>query len=214
MMDQVKKDPKVYEKRQTLRDWHNTLYQLVAALELNCYASVDLGKSLLKRVGRLEKNILGLPDGAAKKTLAERISYLTETLGPPADLMAKAVEETGRRWDWITGGESAALVPTSKTSTKGPSLLTRGANESMRECKSVLTSPTFWKVVGAALGIAVIGTALILSRNSSSSYVPYEQSCTGRPDCRKCSTCSSCPYCKTPAFVTPCGVYFRSRMLR
>lgn len=197
----------------TLRNWHGTLYQLVAVLELSCYTQVDLGKPLLKRVNRLEKDILNLSATPSDKTLAERICYLTQVIGPGDNLIDDAVTETGRRWDWLTGVDSPAPTTANKLARK-PTPLLRGAREGARECKSVLTSPTFWKVVGAVAGLAALGTLLVLTRNTGSSpYVPYERSCTGRSDCRKCSTCSSCGHCKTPAFVAPCGVYLRARML-
>jgi hypothetical protein len=209
--------PDFYKQKLTLRNWHGTLYQLVAVLELSCYTQIDLGKSLLKRVSRLEKDILNLSAAPTGKTLAERICDLSQVIGPAESLVDAAVTETGRRWDWLTGVEpSATSASSSATShpSRKPAAMLKGAKEGARECKSVLTSPTFWKVVGAVAVVAAIGTVLILTRNSgSSSYVPYERSCTGRSDCRKCSTCSSCPHCKTPAFVTPCGVYLRTRML-
>lgn len=206
-----------YKHKLTLRNWHGTLYQLVAVLELSCYTQVDLGKSLLKRVNRLEKDILSLSAAPSNKTLAERICYLTQVIGPGDNLVDDAVTETGRRWDWLTGVAPLASSVSSNAATKlprKPTALLSGAREGARECKSVLTSPTFLKVVGAVAGLAALGTLLVLTRNTgSSSYVTYERSCTGRSDCRKCSTCSSCGHCKTPAFVTPCGVYLRARML-
>ncbi len=216
-----KADSSFFSKRINLRTWQDSLYQLVTALEVATYTKPDLGKSLLKRVERLEKDILNLSDEKPEKNLAERVQALFETIGPNETHANIAIEATAKKWDWLfsTGGDSDSVA--SKPAADGnlaransPSVL----KQSMDKTRTVLTSPTFWKIVGvtAAAAAATVGFIYLLKRYQNGShggFSAYENSCTGRHDCRKCSSCNYCQHCKNPTFIQPCGVYFRVRAI-
>lgn len=216
-----KADSSFFSKRNNLRTWQDSLYQLVTALEVATYTKPDLGKSLLKRVERLERDILNLSNEKPEKNMAERVQDLFETIGPNETHANIAIEATAKKWDWLfsTGGDSDSLASQSTTDRNSaradnPSAL----KQSMDKTRTVLTSPTFWKIVGvtAAAAAATVGFIYLLKRYQNGShggFSAYENSCTGRHDCRKCSSCNYCQHCKNPTFILPCGVYFRVRAI-
>lgn len=212
------RDPDFFRKKSYLRHWYSTLYQMITAIELVVYAKADLGKSLLKRVERLEKDVLNLDDPTPEESLADRVLRLMTTISPHEDQAETAVEITGRKWDWLIGSdESASTNPISAPAPSSvqpqPSIASKLVRDTGSNAKAVLTSPTFWKVVGVIVGIGAVAGCFLLSNKSSNSYTAYERSCTGRPDCRKCDNCSSCTHCKNPTFIQPCGVYLRARSI-
>lgn len=210
------KDSDFLKKKTILRHWYSTLYQMVTAIELAVYTKADLGKSLLKRVERLEKDVLNLDDPMPESSLAERVLILMTTISPHEEQAEVAVEITGRKWDWLAGTPQALStskpVPPS-ADPRMPSKASKFLSDTGSTTKAVLTSPTFWKVVGVGVGLGALVGCYFLSRGSFNNYTPYERSCTGRSDCRVCDTCSSCPHCKNPTFIPPCGVYLRTRSI-
>lgn len=216
-----KADSSFFSKRINLRTWQDSLYQLVTALEVATYTKPDLGKPLLKRVERLEKDILNLIDEKPEKNLAERVQALFETIGPNEAHANIAIEATAKKWDWLfsTGDDSDSVAsqpaPAGNSArANSPSML----KKSMDNTKTVLTSPTFWKIVGvtAAAAAATVGFIYLLKRYQNDShgwFTAHENSCTGRHDCRKCTSCNYCQHCKNPTFIQPCGVYFRVRAI-
>lgn len=210
------KDSDFLKRKTILRHWYSTLYQMVTAIELAVYTKAELGKSLLKRVERLERDVLNLDDPMPESSLAERVLILMTTISPHEDQAETAVEITGRKWDWLAGGpqDPSDNQPQSPlASPGGPSMASKFISDTGNKTKAVLTSPTFWKVVGAGLGAGAMLGAFFLSKGYSYRHTAYERSCTGRSDCRKCSTCSSCKHCKNPTFIQPCGVYLRTRSI-
>lgn len=209
------RDAEFFKKKSFLRHWYSTLYQMITAIELVVYAKADLGKSLLRRVERLEKDVLNLDDPTPEESLADRVLRLMLTISPHQEQAETAVEITGRKWDWLVGSDEpvSSTAQPQLAGPRQPSLASKLIRESGSNAKAVLTSPTFWRVVGFGLGAGALVGCFLLSNRSSNTYTAYERSCTGRPDCRRCDTCSSCKHCKNPTFITPCGVYLRTRSI-
>ncbi len=225
LMDYVVKssrnNPKFLREKSELREWYSSLFQMVTALEIATYSKADPAKSLLARLERLEKDVLAMDDPPSGQDMGDRVAVLYQTIGPTTDHADRAIAATAKRWDWIKPGSqdqfaSNAALP-QNAQPRHPNRITKSLKNSMDGTKSVLTSPTFWKVVGvtAAAGALAVGGYFLLKNQSGggSSYGNSEHRCTGMTNCTVCSTCSYCQHCRTPTFVPPCGVYFRVRAL-
>lgn len=198
-------------KSRIIDEWRHTCYQSVGALEIPTFGSVELGKSLLHRVERLEQYILKRVEPDRTKGLHDRILNLIGIVRPS--------EKDATEATWMSMGLKERLrraVPDQPARVPGWSAAERTAKRGAEGTKSILTSPTFWKVVGvtAVLGAAAVGTVFLLKKISAGSgYINSEGYCTGLSNCAVCTSCNYCMHCRNPSFVLPCGVYFRVRML-
>lgn len=209
-----KDSPEFFKKKQYLFSWYATLYQLITASEIAKYSEPALGKSLLKRVERMELEILKLKKPPEGKNLAERVSDIVDAVDPTEKNIGQAVEATDKLFQFMMPAEPGTRpMPNSPMSIPGSGVF--GAT--YKTTAKVLRSPTFWKVVGATavVGGLVVG-AIFLAKSGgggNSSYGYDERGCNGDPLCLVCKNCNYCAHCKNPYFLGPCGVYLRVRGL-